>query len=316
MFYRKREGGSMKISEDSVMNKDSGHSQPDLQVVLQAYMKGESVPCSPTEAYMHEVLTQYIDALNQKNPQKILDMYAEDAVIIDPVGANPVSGKRHIETFVREGLSAMRKAELSAPIRTSPGGSAAMAFTINMDFGDHEVLIQVVDVMRFNADGKIVALNAHWGVDDIQIIKGEKETFLPKYMPDVNTLRPPTEAHMRGVLHSYLDHINNKDVDAFLGLFAQDFSGEDPVGTAPITGLENLASFVKNGMASRVELNAPVRATQGKSAAMAFSIHTELGGQNVIIDVIDVMKFNEAGEIVETKAYWGEKNVRTTEVNG
>lgn len=40
---------------------------------------------------------------------------------------------------------------------------------------------------------------------------------------------------------------------------------------------------------------------------MAFKLYVEVDGQD--IDIIDVMKFNEAGEITEQMAYWEKDNV-------
>lgn len=282
----------------------------NMQDVLTMYMENKEVSNSPTEKHMRSVMQSYIDNLNNKDADAIFNLYAENASCEDPVGTKPIVGNETLKHFIREGLSAMKKAELVAPIRTSPGNCAAMAFSIHMDFGGQEVIIQVVDVMKFNEEGKIIELKAYWGKDDVKIIRGEIQDFLAIFMKDKKVVSIPSEEHMKNVMQSYIDNINKKDADAFLSLFADNMVGEDPVGTKPIVGLKNLAAFVKQGMASKVELVAPIRTSLGNSAAMAFDIYMELEGQDVIIQTIDVMKFNEAGKIIEAKAYWGKDNFK------
>lgn len=42
---------------------------------------------------------------------------------------------------------------------------------------------------------------------------------------------------------------------------------------------------------------------------MAFKLYVNVNGQNIAIDIIDVFQFNEEGEVIEQKAYWGKENV-------
>lgn len=141
-------------------------------------------------------------------------------------------------------------------------------------------------------------------------IEMNMQDVITMYMENKEVSNTPTEEHMRNVMQSYIDNINKKDADAFLSLFADNIVAQDPVGTTPIVGLENLAAFIKQGMASKVELVAPIRTSPGNSATMTFDIHMELAGQDVIIQATDVMKFDEAGKIIELKAYWGKDNFK------
>ena len=59
----------------------------------------------------------------------------------------------------------------------------------------------------------------------------------------------------------------------------------------------------------KAELVAPISTSFGNSAAMAFKFYAEVDGQDITIDIIEVVKFNESGEIIEQMAYWGKDNV-------
>lgn len=122
----------------------------------------------------------------------------------------------------------------------------------------------------------------------------------------------PDEAQMKAALQGYIDGFNAADLGAILGLFADDAVVEDPVGTPPITG-DQLKEFYGRGvdMGTRLTLDAPIRGSHGNCAAMAFTVHTVVGGTPVIIQSLDVMTFNDAGKISHMRAYWGPGDYRT-----
>lgn len=47
----------------------------------------------------------------------------------------------------------------------------------------------------------------------------------------------------------------------------------------------------------------------GNKGAMSFRLWAEVDGRNLIIDIIEVMEFNEDGKVIEQLAYWGADNV-------
>lgn len=59
----------------------------------------------------------------------------------------------------------------------------------------------------------------------------------------------------------------------------------------------------------KLVLDTPIRSSHGRSVTMAFTIHMEVDGKVVLIQAIDVMTFNDSGEIIDMKAYHGPSNV-------
>lgn len=117
---------------------------------------------------------------------------------------------------------------------------------------------------------------------------------------------------MKAALQQYLDGFNNKDHDAVISLFADDARIEDPVGGGQILeGKAAITSFYQSSVASveKLELAAPIRGSHGNAAAIAFMIYVEMEGKKVCIHCIDVMTFNDAGKIVDMKAYWGPEDI-------
>lgn len=117
----------------------------------------------------------------------------------------------------------------------------------------------------------------------------------------------PTSAQMREALQRYIDAINAGDTDAVVALYADHATIEDPVGAPPIQGREAIAAFygkvVPWGL--KLKLVAPIRASHGNAAAMAFEVDAPaLGGGRSIIRVIDVMTFDAEVKFTSMRAYW------------
>ncbi|GAA1866747.1 alpha/beta fold hydrolase [Asanoa iriomotensis] len=116
----------------------------------------------------------------------------------------------------------------------------------------------------------------------------------------------PTEDHMRSALHSYLDALNNLDLDAALALFATGSTLEDPVGTGVADAHERLPRmFAQVPAGSTFTLDTPIRTSHGSSAAMAFTLRTVIDGTPVQVRSLDVMDFDDDGLITHMNAYNG-----------
>jgi len=117
----------------------------------------------------------------------------------------------------------------------------------------------------------------------------------------------PSEKVMKAALQAYVDGFNNNSLDAIVGLYAEDATVEDPVGKPVMQGREKIAAFYKMSLATgaRLKLAAPIRASHGNSAAMAFDVKLNMPQGKALIRVIDVMTFDEAGKFTSMRAFWG-----------
>lgn len=121
----------------------------------------------------------------------------------------------------------------------------------------------------------------------------------------------PTEVQMKAAMQAYLDSFNAADIEAVTGLFADDATVEDPVGTEVHRGKAAIARFYRGavGTGAKFSLNAPIRASYGNAAAMAFSVNVVYRGKPTCVHVIEVMRFDEAGKFASMQAYFGESDM-------
>jgi steroid delta-isomerase len=116
-----------------------------------------------------------------------------------------------------------------------------------------------------------------------------------------------TEQRMKQALQAYIDRYNADDLEGVVGLYAEDATVEDPVGSPVKAGKAAIRDFYKYAMTTgaRLTLAAPIRGSHGKAAAMAFDVKLDYQGASMVIRVIDVMTFDEQGKFTSMKAYWG-----------
>ncbi|MBV6416050.1 MAG: hypothetical protein CMLOHMNK_00578 [Steroidobacteraceae bacterium] len=108
-------------------------------------------------------------AVRAKNKAAWLDLFADDAVIQDPVGVSPLDpsglGHRGKEAIGRFWDVAIAPGQLDTRIRESyPTGDecANVATFVNRMPNGLEIATDLVVVYRVDARGKIVSLKAYW----------------------------------------------------------------------------------------------------------------------------------------------------------
>ncbi len=104
-----------------------------------------------------QAVNEYIRALCKHDISVIEELYAEDATIEDPYGAEAMCGKEAILDFYQQAFDGGVKAELTGPVRVA-ADSAAFAFNVFVG----KVKIEVIDVFQFNSKNQVVSLKAYW----------------------------------------------------------------------------------------------------------------------------------------------------------
>ncbi len=128
---------------------------------------------------------------------------------------------------------------------------------------------------------------------------------------------------MKAAVQAYIDGFNVGDPQAVADLFADDATVEDPFGTPPKSGKDEILAFYTMAMQSGSKLvqegNTRLAANR---AAFAFVVHVggltadntavdvDLPTGAMQIDVIDIFEFNQDGKITTMTAHWGPTNVR------
>jgi steroid Delta-isomerase len=110
------------------------------------------------------------------------------------------------------------------------------------------------------------------------------------------------------VVEKYVEAFATGDMNIIREIYAANARVEDPVGTPVHDGLDAICAFYDGALKSgaRLELTGPPRCSGN---AVAFPFQVKMPG--MIVDIIDVFEFDEAGKVVSMKAYWGPENMRS-----
>ena len=110
----------------------------------------------------------YLNLVANGTADEIAALYAEDAVLEDPVGGTPLVGRDNIRAFYATLESLTVTTELQT-IRTC-GGEAAFQFHIETDTGAGVAILEPLENMKFNEDGLISNMRAWWGDTDMTFV--------------------------------------------------------------------------------------------------------------------------------------------------
>jgi steroid Delta-isomerase len=107
------------------------------------------------------------------------------------------------------------------------------------------------------------------------------------------------------VVERYVEAFATGDIDIIREIFAADGRVEDPIGTPVHDGFDAICAFYEDALktGAKLELTGPPRCSGN---TVAFPFQAKMPG--MIVDVIDVFEFDEAGKVVSMKAYWGPEN--------
>jgi len=116
----------------------------------------------PTPEQMEAAVHAYVEAFAKGDPDLAVAIFAEDAVVEDPIGAPPRIGHAAIREFYVASMATGAKLVLDGPVRVA-ASHAAFAFHVPLHFDGKDMEIHVIDTFAFDADGKVKEMKAYFG---------------------------------------------------------------------------------------------------------------------------------------------------------
>ena len=116
--------------------------------------------------HIAKAVNRYLELVATGTADEIAELFAEDATVEDPVGGGEVHiGHHAIHGFYKNIENIPRATELHS-MRVA-GHEAAFMFAITVGGEGGKMRIQPIDVMVFNAEGKIASMKAYWSPADV-----------------------------------------------------------------------------------------------------------------------------------------------------
>ncbi|MFE4458261.1 nuclear transport factor 2 family protein [Nocardia tengchongensis] len=118
-------------------------------------------------AQPRDVVEQYVKLVATGPTSAILDLYAADAVIEDPIGSPERRGHEAIGELYKALENLERETELHT-VKVA-GNHVAAHFTLVTVANGHKMTLAPIDVMELDDEGKIIKMRAYWGPDDLKM---------------------------------------------------------------------------------------------------------------------------------------------------
>ena len=114
---------------------------------------------------IRETVNRYIELVAKGSADDLVELYADDATVEDPVGGEVHIGRRAIHGFYSAINDVQRECEL-VTLRVA-GSEAAFQFRLTITAGEHRMVIEPIDVMVFDDRGNVTAMKAYWSAADV-----------------------------------------------------------------------------------------------------------------------------------------------------
>ncbi|WEK42015.1 MAG: nuclear transport factor 2 family protein [Candidatus Sphingomonas colombiensis] len=116
---------------------------------------------------MIDTVHAYVAAFDRGDPAAVTALFAADATVEDPVGTEPKRGRQAILDFYTQSMATGAKLALQGPVRAVVP-YAAFAFQVALHHEGSDLTVDVIDIFRFDADGKIAAMTAYFGPSNMR----------------------------------------------------------------------------------------------------------------------------------------------------
>ena len=116
--------------------------------------------------HIRQVYDRYPELVTKGDVDGIVDLYADDATIEDPIGSEIRAGRAAVRAFYEAsaGTITMKR---TGPVRVA-GREAATPLVVLMGPEGQQQALDIISVMTFDDSGKIQSMRAYWSFDALR----------------------------------------------------------------------------------------------------------------------------------------------------
>lgn len=127
----------------------------------------------PDANHIRQVYDRYFGMVTKGDVDGIVELYADDATIEDPIGSELVRGSDAIRGFY-EASAGKIIMKLTGPVRVA-GNEAATPMCVLMGPEGERSALDIISTMVFNEQGRITSMRAFWSFDAMRPATAEDE---------------------------------------------------------------------------------------------------------------------------------------------
>ncbi|GJD41918.1 nuclear transport factor 2 family protein [Methylobacterium bullatum] len=129
----------------------------------------DSISAKNSPEHIQWALKEYGDLMSKGDAQGVVDLFASDGVLIDPVGSEERRGKDLFDFFQGsfEAMGGFIEMRLDGEVRIT-GDYGAAAYIARMTIDGQDLMVETLDVMKFDENGKFTSVHAYWGPSNVK----------------------------------------------------------------------------------------------------------------------------------------------------
>ena len=116
----------------------------------------------PSPEQMEAAVHTYVEAFAKGDPELAVGIFADNAVIEDPIGSPPKVGQAAILEFYTQSMATGATLHLAGPVRVA-AAHAAFAMQVRLHWDGKDMAIDVIDTFAFDDAGKVKEMKAYFG---------------------------------------------------------------------------------------------------------------------------------------------------------
>jgi len=114
--------------------------------------------------HIRSVYARYPELVSKGDLDGVVELYAEDATLEDPIGSELRRGHDAIREFYRASAGKIT-IRCTGPVRVVGREAATPMVVLFGPPGPEQRALDVISLMSFDEDGKITAMRAYWSFD-------------------------------------------------------------------------------------------------------------------------------------------------------
>lgn len=122
---------------------------------------------TPTADKISAVVDAYVDLVANGTPEQVADLYAANATVEDPIGADIRDTREALIEFYGV-IAQMDERTATLNWKRIAGDTAVFEFTLVTKTAGMAFEITPIDIMVFDADGKIASMRAVWSPEELK----------------------------------------------------------------------------------------------------------------------------------------------------
>ncbi|WP_413104731.1 nuclear transport factor 2 family protein [Streptomyces sp. Inha503] len=145
------------------------------------------------EATLKRMALEYARRMNEGDVEAVLELFSDDIVFEDPVGAPPLIGKDALREHIAWSIECQVHETPGRPVTSMDGRRVAVPTTVTV-YAPTKLTFSIIGVIELGDDGLVHHAQAFWGITDTKVGDGPELTGVAHFMAVTQNLAKMVQA--------------------------------------------------------------------------------------------------------------------------